>query len=91
MISQSVQLNIYVPLYKTAECSLYMRMQYSRGISEPEDLQVYDTDKRLLDPRKTRRDEYLEFISHNFHRNRKSPRKSNFLILISLQPDGLNF
>ena len=62
MISQSVQLNIYVPLYKTAECSLYMRMQYSRGISEPEDLQVYDTDKRLLDPRKTRRDDYLEFI-----------------------------
>ena len=47
-------------------------MQYSRGISEPEDLQVYDTaDKRLLDPRKTRLDEYLEFISHNFQRNSK--------------------
>ena len=61
-----------VPLYKILECSLYMRMQYSRGISEPEDLQVYDTaDKRLLDPRKTRLDEYLEFISHNFQRNRK--------------------
>ena len=67
-----------------------MRMQYSRGISEPEDLQVYDTDKRLLDPRKTRLDEYLELISHNFLRIRIFFFKSNFLIHISLQPDGLN-
>ena len=48
-----------VSLYNITECALYKRMQYSRGISEPEDLQVYDIDKRLQDARKTRRDEYL--------------------------------